>query len=146
MTYTTLTTPTGANVRITEVFTGEHLTGFEITTSTGYRAYLTACPCDRIPCVKPYEHTGWDRGQHSNTHCHATYAFHTEHVQELAREVAATYGSAKRKDNAWKGLLGHIPGGKRVHNVSVREWAAGEWAQTMERCVTPVETSAIVDV
>lgn len=142
----TLTTRTGAVVRITEVYAGEILTGFEITTSTGYRAYLPACPCDRVPCLKPSDHPGWGTNGHHNRHCHATHAFHAEHVQGFARDVAATCGSAKRKDNAWKGLLGHVPGGKRVHNVSVREWAAGEWAQTMERCVTPVETSAIVDV
>ncbi len=96
---------------------------FVITTSTGYRATLPVCICERTPCMKSHD---------MREHCHGTsYGRHIEHARAFAIEVGKTYGSAKRSTGP-KLINSRI---SRVHNVTVREWSEGDWAQRMERLV-----------
>jgi hypothetical protein len=118
---------------------------FVITTSTGYRAELRACMSDRctsdnpgdvqlIRCTKPLDARGQHAGQsvdawckHVRTHCHGP---HIEHARAFAAEVAATYGSAAKRDpRALSGLLAHP---ERVRNVSVSAWAGDPYAMVLE--------------
>jgi hypothetical protein len=117
----------GATVTLTEVTVGLNVADvlrFEITSSTGYRAVLPACICERTPCLKR-------RGCDTSTHCH--YNFHLLHAEALAGEVAKTYGSAL-KGRSTVGKVNYV-GSKRITNIPVRDWEATEWAKTMEKLV-----------
>lgn len=66
--------------------------GFEIRTSTGYRATLPGLhtECSRIPCVK---HDAFRApSSESRTHCHGLH--HLEQVRALAHKIARTYAPA----------------------------------------------------
>lgn len=63
----------------------ERILRYEIHTTTGYRAVLPACVCDRVPCVK-----GTCR-----THLHCHYGMHEVHAVRLVAEVVWSYGSAR---------------------------------------------------
>lgn len=88
-----------------------------VTTDTGYRAELPACPCSRIPCTRvkdhpvgtPQAHKG-DRGsarraalraatdEHRLTHCHAMFGQrHKAQAVKFAELVDATYPKRKTK-------------------------------------------------
>ncbi len=112
------------------------LRGFEIRTSTGYRAVFPNAhtECDREPCVKPR-----CRVKHSPTKCHGPH--HIQQIRELAQQVAKTYGRGlKDKVDPSVGRVGRttLSGGAtgiRVPNMSTREWASTDWARTMESAV-----------
>jgi hypothetical protein len=127
----------GVEITIHELRAGLNaadLRGFEIRTSTGYKAvFLEAhTECDREPCVKA---NCW--ASHSPAKCHGLH--HIEQIRALAKEVAKTYGSGKRGPTNTGST--RIPPrgwtGKRVPNVSTSEWASGDWAKTMESVVSP---------
>lgn len=66
---------------------------FLITTTTGYRAVLPACSCDRTP------HLGrsYPKGGSSRTLClGSSSGRHAEHALALAADIAKTYGGAAR--------------------------------------------------
>lgn len=110
---------------------------FVVTTSTGYRAELPACLFDGHPdgfvnCVKPrgkdWQHSGMsvDRWcEHVRTHCHN---YHLPLAQDFRDRVAASYGSAVRKDVP-RGLLAHP---LKVSNVSIKAWADDWYAKALE--------------
>jgi len=102
------------------------LRGFEIRTDTGYRAVFPRVhtECTRIVCVKHDEFTAPTK--ESGTHCHGLH--HLEQIMVVAKEVARTYGG--EAENVAKPI--NAPTAKRVATLSVRDWAATEWAQTME--------------
>lgn len=81
-----------------------------VTTDTGYRAELPACPCPRIPCLRVPDHPvdvdlpkgtrgnqrRWAlvraREEHDRTHCHARFGRrHKAQAVAFARAVDATY-------------------------------------------------------
>ncbi|MDG4792732.1 hypothetical protein [Micromonospora sp. WMMD1082] len=75
---------------------------FEITTSSGYRATLTACGRDEcregtvIPCPKPETHSRTSNPanrEHNRSHCHA---WHWPSIERFAGEVLKTYGAKTR--------------------------------------------------
>lgn len=103
------------------VIEGERVpTSYVVTTSSGYRATLPACDCERTPCLMAHDVHG---------HCHGNgYGRHLLHAQAFAEQVAKSYGSAKRKD-APRGLLAHP---ERVRNIPAARWRETDWAQTME--------------
>jgi hypothetical protein len=145
----TLTTSTGATVRLCEIADGLNIadvvTAYEVETSTGYLAVLGACLSDlcngtvlpaREVCTKPLGDRGQHAGQsvdawckHIQTHCHG---WHTETARQFAETVAASYGSAGEGRANAAGLKAHP---KKVKSVGMKAWAETEWAQTMERCV-----------
>jgi len=113
--------------------------GFVIETTSGYRAVFRAHPeCDRVVCLKPEGHASYVK---TRGHCHGVH--HIEQVRALAKEVAATYGSAEKgksdpskgwptdpRPNEW--VKGQGWTGKRVTLLNTKEWAETEWAKTME--------------
>lgn len=110
---------------------------FVVTTSTGYRAELPAClfdghPAGFVNCVKPRGGNGQHAGQsvdawlrHTRTHCHD---YHLSLAQDFRDRVAASYGSAVRKD-APRGLRAHPA---KVRNVGTKAWADDPYAQVLE--------------
>jgi hypothetical protein len=116
---------------------------FVITTSTGYRATLSACMSDRctggagdvvpLRCVRERDDRGQHSGQsidawckHVQTHCHGP---HIEHAEAFAAKVAATYGSASKRETTLTGLRSHP---ERVRNVSVKAWVEDPYATALE--------------
>lgn len=113
---------------------------FVVTTSTGYRAELRACMSDLctgdaplMRCTRPVGSNGQHSGQsvdawcaHVRTHCHGP---HIEHARDFADRVAATYGSAGKRESTLTGLLAHP---KRVRNVGVNAWQADPYAAALE--------------
>jgi hypothetical protein len=111
------------------------LRGFEIRTSTGYRAvfpqaHIVDDTCTRDICLKSYGHSNACKG------CHGTY--HLDQVLVKARMIAKTYGAAEK--GRTDASVGHKPGhlgftGHRVGNLAPAQWADTAWAQTMERAL-----------
>jgi len=102
----------GATVALVEVTVGLNVADvlrYEVTTTTGYRATLPACICERTPCLKR-------RGCSTSTHCH--YGTHQLHAEALAVEVSKTYGGA---------LKGRTPIGKPAGRGTHRKMTDDEW-------------------
>lgn len=126
------------NVDVYEMCVGlnvNDLRGFEIRSSTGYRAVFPEAhiDCDRAAqygiCLKP-------AGHGNCRECHGTH--HLYQVLAVARAVVKTYGSAKQgRTNPSVGRLRGHTGftGTRVPPVGVYEWNRGQWAQTMEKAL-----------
>lgn len=86
---------------------------FLVTSTTGYRATLAACTCDRKPCLK----TG--QGCSRRDHCHGGFGLrHLEHARNFASQVAKTYGSADTGRN--RGPLSV----RRQSKMTEQEWSA----------------------
>jgi hypothetical protein len=112
----TLATSTGATVRLYEIAAGLNIadvvTAYEVETSTGYLAVLSACLRDECgiarhlgdtaplivctrPIVKGHKHSGQsvdDWLKHLRTHCHG---WHEVSARAFAEKVVKTYGSAR---------------------------------------------------
>jgi hypothetical protein len=83
-----------ATVEVREIGVGLNvadLRAFEITTSTGYRAYFPEAhtECDRTPCVK----IGCWATHKGENRCHGPH--HLEQIEAYAAEIAATYRPAR---------------------------------------------------
>ncbi len=91
---------------------------YVVTTDTGYRAILPACPCDRRPCHLKMGHpmklenadgdmTRWQRRaaldqarkEHERTHCHRLYGCHRPQAEAFAAAVEKTYPKTKKGRN-----------------------------------------------
>jgi hypothetical protein len=126
------------DVDVYELCTGLNvadLRGFEIRTSTGYRAifpeaHIAGDTCTRDICLKPYGHDNACKG------CHGT--FHLDQVLVTARMIAKTYGAAEKgRTDASAGRPAGYRGitGQRVEKLSPAQWADTDWARTMEALV-----------
>ena len=89
------------------------VTAFIVTTDTGYRAVLPACPCPRTTCTRVPDHPvaveiaddvpKWRhryikadaKREHQRTHCHSTDPRHREQAEAFARAVEATYSKRR---------------------------------------------------
>src|SRR4051812_5218848 len=85
----------GVDVDVYELCVGLNLAdlrGFEIRTSTGYRAVFPQVhpseDCTRDICLKPHGHSNACKG------CHGLY--HLEQIKVFAAKVAKTYGAAEK--------------------------------------------------
>lgn len=114
----TLTTKTGATVRLYEIAAGLNIadvvTAYEVETSTGYLAVLQACLRDEcnvalhlgdtaplIVCTRPLDKRNQHSGQsvkdwceHIQTHCHG---WHEVSAKAFAGRVAATYQTVRTR-------------------------------------------------
>lgn len=120
-----------ADVEIYEVCAGLNeadLRGFEIRTSTGYRAVFpwAHTECTRIVCTKHNAFTAPTR--ESGTHCHGLH--HIEQIRAFAGEVAKTYGSDRKIKSVARPINAF-----GMRQMSARNWAETEWAQTMEALI-----------
>jgi hypothetical protein len=95
---------------------------FEVEASSGYRATLPTCVCEREPCLK--------KTCSARQHCHGHSGHHELHARDFLATIAKTYGAtvAKRQPPPLKT-------GPRVRSISLAAWADTEWARRMERCV-----------
>lgn len=71
---------------------------FVIVSTTGFRAELPECGCERAPCGnyahRNYAHRDAKRqDEHQRTHCHS---WHAPMANAFAQKVAGTYGRKKR--------------------------------------------------
>jgi hypothetical protein len=80
----------GATVDLFEIATSppnaEIVTAYEVTTTTGYRATLPACWCEREACICKAERCGKCHSWGGNRH--------EIHAREFAKLVGKTYGNA----------------------------------------------------
>jgi hypothetical protein len=93
----------GATVTLTTetvtLKTGETVPArFIVVGSSGYRAILPACGCERKPCANRSESHLRGYTDHHRTHCHATFGqFHEVQAERLAANVLKTYPKRARK-------------------------------------------------
>jgi hypothetical protein len=82
----------GKRGAVTVTAEGRH---FVVAGTSGYRAELIACECERTPCPRPRNHPcgkAAERREHARTHCHD---WHARRAYRFALKVLATYGTKR---------------------------------------------------